>query len=201
MSSVILLSGGMDSAYLARAFAVNAAFCLFVDYGQPSAEREAEAARSICSGTGIPLIERTISGLSLGEMTDASGVTGPRIVPARNALLCSLAANLATGKADEVLIGCTMDDDQYPDCGLWFLDRISDALHASCGVKVVAPLARRRKLDVLKDCRDAQLMLWDSWSCYGPGPMPCGTCNSCVTRTRAVNAAGILDPLMGSRAR
>lgn len=204
MSNVVLLSGGMDSSWLARNAAHDCVACVFVDYGQPAAARELEAAESVCSGTGVPLVVVVArSGIELMSMSDPNGKEGPRVVAARNAILCSIAANVAAARgADQVIIGCTADDQElYPDCRPQFLNALSESLFFACGVRVMTPLLGRRKADLLKDCRDAQLALLDSWSCYGPGPDPCGTCNSCRLRMAAADEAGVLDPVMCARER
>ena len=56
MSSIVLLSGGLDSAVsLKRAFdETGVTLALTVDYGQRAAAREAAAAALMCHQLGIP---------------------------------------------------------------------------------------------------------------------------------------------------
>lgn len=166
----VLLSGGIDSAF--------AGFCVgegptvtgvFVDYGQPARKMEALAAAQLADAFGWRLTVANVSGMPLGQMGDG---VGAHVVPARNVWLIALAAAFG----DEVWIGCAPQDERdYEDCRLGFLDS-ADKMLRTIGRRLnwsnthrdgrIAWLARRGVLDL-------------TWSCYGPGPKPCGECASC----------------------
>lgn len=171
---LVLLSGGLDSA-LCYAHAGADALALFVDYSQPVAEQEREAARRVASGRR--LYEVTVNGLSLGDMDGSNA--GPQVVAARNAILLSLACNVAVEVgADEIVIGCNADDFRdYEDCRSQYLDALRDAFRPF-GVRVSAPLLTLSKREIAK--RASDLGISSTWSCYTPGDGPCGYCASCV---------------------
>ena len=166
----VLLSGGVDSAFAGFAVGEGPTITgVFVDYGQPARAREFEAALAIASEFRWKFSQVRVLGMPLGQMADG---VGAHVVPARNVWLISLAAAFGS----EVWIGCAPQDERdYEDCRLGFLDSADKMLrtiglrlnwsnmHRSCRI---AWLARRGVLDLC-------------WSCYGPGPEPCGDCASC----------------------
>lgn len=171
VSTAVLLSGGVDSAFAAYCVGEHGStVAVFVDYGQPAAAMELRAAHALADSFGWGFREVKIGGMPLGQM--ASGI-GPHIVPARNLWLISIAAAFA----ERVWIGCAPQDlAQYADCRPDFLNAMSDAmLELRRYVEWsdfprsgrAAWLARRGVLDLC-------------WSCYGPGPEPCGKCASCL---------------------
>ena len=171
-SDVILLSGGVDSAFLAITVAPDIApgLALFVDYGQPSIKRERRAASAIADRVGLDFKELKVDGLELGGMDEWE--SGLAIVPARNAWLISLAA--AFGK--NVWIGASPSDADYPDCQPVFLGQFSVALNQAYGSCVsYSPATREHRLRVLAEHGYDEI----TWSCYGAGDNPCGQCASC----------------------
>lgn len=188
-SSVVMLSGGLDSATLAyRAEKQKAlAACAFVHYGQPAAAQEWRAAYQIAARLGVRLIDFKVEGLPLSSMADAPCQPGARVVPARNAALISLgvAAAISVG-ASIVEYGATADDlDGYADCRGAFVSALSSATEVGYGVVVDAPLIGMTKRDVLHLAYDLRVPIAVTWSCYAPlflGGGPCGGCDACRRR-------------------
>ena len=183
---VILLSGGIDSlvcAELARESG-DLVGCVFVDYGHPAQQMEGWKAFAYCGARGVTLRVVHAFGLDLGDMATAAGA---RVVPHRNAVLLSLAANAARGMGGgSLVIGCNAADQaDYTDCRALFLDAMQRAL---C-VRIVAPLLSRQKPEIIEIARQAGLTREDAWSCYKAGPRPCGTCPSCREADRAWGVA------------
>lgn len=178
----VLLSGGLDSLVCAETARKNGALsgCVFIDYGHPAQIPEGWKAFSYCGSRQIRLKVVHVFGLDLGDMS--SGV-GARVVPCRNAILLAAAANAAFSMgADTLTVGAILEDQEdYADCRPEFFLQMSKAL----GLRVSAPLIETSKLDVLRLAGKFGLRASDSWSCYGPGPEPCGTCPSCVVREQA----------------
>lgn len=179
---VVLLSGGLDSMVVAETArkAGSLRGCVFVDYGHPAQIPEGWKAFAYCGERGVPLKVVHVFGLSLGDMGTGDGA---RVVPARNAVLLAAAANTAIAMgATELAIGAIAEDQRdYADCRPEFFRAMSDAL----GIAVVAPYVGWSKRDVVTAARLLGLRSEDAWSCYGPGPEPCGICPSCASRGRA----------------
>ena len=202
MGSVVLLSGGMDSAVCAAIEADRGRLvgCLFIGYSQPAVDAEGAAARAVARRLGVPLHHMAVP-LPLGPMSAATGEEGPRVVPGRNLALLSLAVchALSLG-ANTVVIGATAGDrDSYPDCRGPFLRDVAEVARVTYGVHVEAPLIGLGKPAIVGIARRLGLDLSDTWSCYTPRPAggpidryelpavePCGTCNACTERRRAL---------------
>lgn len=171
MDNVFLFSGGVDSAYMVHCLRPPGESCmaLFIDYSQPAAKKEFTAARVLTNGL-MPFERVKVEGMPLGDMS--KGI-GPAIVPARNAWLISLGA--AWGRT--VWLGCTPSDRRdYDDCRLEFLN-LTDAMLRTLGKRLCwSGVNRYERIKALEEIE----MLDYCWSCYGPGPEPCGECASCT---------------------
>jgi 7-cyano-7-deazaguanine synthase in queuosine biosynthesis len=101
---------------------------------------------------------------------------GPCIVPARNLMLISLAANLAIGNCPtEVWIGATPSDEtDYNDCRPHFLIALNHVMKSTYGVMV--RYARETREERIQSLGEAAELCW---SCYRDQPEPCGECASC----------------------
>lgn len=178
--SVLLLSGGLDSALCLAAY--RPSWALAVDYGQPHAERELAAARRLATAYTAELV--------VARAAIPSGPTAgdPSMLwPGRNLVLLSLAAALAHQVgADEVIIGANADDaDGYPDCRPEFLAAASTAM----GVRVSAPLLELSKEQIGAAARERGIPLTETWSCYYPTDdgTACDACDACAARVRALS--------------
>lgn len=165
MNRLILLSGGHDSANLVRVSVADSVptQALFVDYGQPASTRELCAAQAVADHFQVRLHRRTLPSL----------VARGEEYMARNMLLLSTAVAVALEHGcDTVWIGCTdLDVERFPDCAQPFIDAM-DAAAKTYGVRVESPVRQR-----------SSYIVPSTWSCYGPGPKPCGQCLSCQQPT------------------
>jgi 7-cyano-7-deazaguanine synthase in queuosine biosynthesis len=185
--TIILLSGGMDSAALLVGANRPISEGLFIDYGQPARIQEAYAAERLCSRFKVPFKHMEVLWTRLGEMGDEPGVPGPRVVAGRNAVLLSLAANRCPqADAYEIWYGATRDDArEYPDCRPSFWRGLSKVFEEAYGVSIDAPLWDAGKSDVVAILRDHKVEPRETWSCYAPmffGGVPCNTCDACRRR-------------------
>lgn len=199
MTSVLLLSGGIDSlVVLAMEYAAGPVpLCLSVDYGQRH-WRELDAAERIARHYGATLREVAFPrGLLAGSALTGQGevprarhddpVQAATVVPGRNLLLISVAGAFAAQHGcDRVLIGAHAGDAAiYPDCRPEFIEAASATLRHGCGVSVVAPLLDMDKAGVVARGKVLGAPLELAWSCYQGSVEPCGECGACRERREA----------------
>ncbi len=221
--SVVLLSGGMDSATClalesARGRPVHA---LTLVYGQRH-EREVRSARSLARRYRIR--RHVVVRLPLGPLLDSSltdrrrtipsrlglpGTIPSTYVPARNTILLAIALGYAeTHGLDTIVIGANaIDYSGYPDCRPEFLrafERLA-RIATKAGVegrvrlRVRAPLLSKSKADIVRWGERLGVPWSLTWSCYAGGRAACGICDSCRIRARGFAEAGVSDPLARPR--
>lgn len=214
--AIILLSGGLDStAAAAQAIADDyAPIALSFRYGQRH-ERELEAAKKVAAHLGIQehyvmdvnLAQWGGSSLTdLGETLPQEGVQPDQIpstyVPGRNTVFISLALSLAEAKsAQAIYLGINaVDYSGYPDCRPEYLEAFQQlaSLSSKAGLEgnapiLVAPLVRDTKEAIVRRALRLGVPIEDTWSCYQGGEEPCGLCDSCRIRDKALIDAGRPD--------
>jgi 7-cyano-7-deazaguanine synthase len=218
--SVVLLSGGMDSATcLALASRSGApVHALTVDYGQRHA-RELRSATALArhyraarhTELHLPLGPLLESALTRRSRRIPTG--GPRpgqipstYVPARNTILLSVALGYAEShRLDSIWLGANaIDYSGYPDCRPDFLrafERVA-RLGTRTGrsgthpIRVRAPLLRLSKEGIVRLGERLSVPWRLTWSCYAGAARPCARCDSCRLRARGFDAAGVPDPLL-----
>lgn len=219
--AVVLLSGGLDStvaAALAKK-AGHALHCLSFDYGQRHA-RELESAAAVAKHLGAA--EHLVLRLDLGRL-GGSALTDQAIavptgreesrmaadipvtyVPARNTVMLAHALALAEVRdADTLWLGVNaLDYSGYPDCRLEYLEAFERMANLATKrgvegrrVKLMAPLLRMTKADIVRAGYEAQAPLQLTRSCYQGGDAACGACDSCVLRVKGFREAGFVDPI------
>lgn len=171
-----LLSGGLDSVTMlydltAQGHRVHA---LLVDYKQPHAQELLWAKHH---ARKLDVLFTVAELPQLGGLTDAGWV-----VPNRNALLLSLAVNVAIqANADTVTIGCNADDEaSFPDCRRKFISAMNEAVRAAgYQIEICAPYLDWQKWKIGGLAREMGIKASDVWTCYRGGPKPCGECPAC----------------------
>jgi 7-cyano-7-deazaguanine synthase len=214
--AVVLLSGGLDSATTA-AIAIAEGYqviALSFRYGQRH-EKELAAAKRIAEALGIK--EHFISEIDLAQwggssLTDQSiaipqaGLQSDTIpstyVPGRNTVFVAIALSLAEAKnAQAIYLGINaVDYSGYPDCRPEYLAAYQQLanLSSKAGVEgnapqLVAPLVQDSKVDIVRRALELNVPIADTWSCYQGAVTPCGLCDSCRIRDRALIEAGRSD--------
>mgnify|MGYP003519454593 FL=1 len=214
--AVVLLSGGLDSATTA-AIAIAEGYqviALSFRYGQRH-EKELVAAKKIAEALGIK--EHFISEIDLSQwggssLTDQSmpipqeglepDIIPSTYVPGRNTVFMAIALSLAEAKnAQAIYLGINaVDYSGYPDCRPEYLAAYQKLanLSSKAGVEgnapqLVAPLVKDSKLDIVRRALELNVPIADTWSCYQGGVIPCGLCDSCRIRDRALIEAGRSD--------
>jgi len=220
--SVVLLSGGLDSATtlaVARAEGYEA-HGLSVDYGQRH-RRELECARVVATNLGaathriVSVDLRAIGGSALTgplqvpkdrayeDMARGIPIT---YVPARNTILLGVALGYAevVGAFDLFMGANFVDYSGYPDCRPEFLaqfERLAN-LATKAGVegkgafRVHAPLLQLSKADIIRKGMELGVDYGLTLSCYEPDEQgrACGRCDSCRLRLKGFQEAGLKDP-------
>ena len=217
-SALVIFSGGQDSTtclYWAKQRFKQVSAVTFC-YGQRH-RREIESARVIAGMAGIAHevvdIGAVFAGSSpltcdrpLAQYHDADSLPQgleDTFVPGRNILFLTVAANRAyVSGCNHVVIGVTQEDfGGYPDCRDHFIEAMQTALSLGLDrpLQIHAPLQHLRKKEIvelaakLDGCMEA---LAHSTTCYAGSLPPCGTCHSCLLRSRGFAEAGIADPLV-----
>lgn len=206
-TSVVLLSGGVDSA-TALAAAVRAGdvpVTLSVDYGQRHGKELGYAAR-LAHHYGSPnvVVDLTSWGALLvgsSELLGTSGSAGSgaaTVVPNRNAMLAAVAGSYAMARGlDTVVIGTHAGDREvYADCRSDWLEAMDDVLFlASEGsVRLRAPFGAMSESEVVSLASQLGVPFDLTWSCYNAGDLHCGRCGACVKRRSAFVDASLPDP-------
>ncbi len=214
--AVVLLSGGLDSATTAAIAIAEGyeAIALSFNYGQRH-KKELEAAKKIAEALKIK--EHFITDINLSQwggssLTDESmsipneGVQDDVIpstyVPGRNTVFIAIALSLAEAKnAQAIYLGINaVDYSGYPDCRPEYLAAYQQLanLSSKAGVEgnapqLIAPLVKDSKADIVRRALELNVPIADTWSCYQGGKTPCGVCDSCRIRDRALIEAGRED--------
>ncbi|MGF1535319.1 MAG: 7-cyano-7-deazaguanine synthase QueC [Elainellaceae cyanobacterium] len=211
--AVVLLSGGLDSA-TAAAQAIADGYqpvALSFRYGQRH-KRELQAAQRVAAALGIET-HHTIDvnlaqwgGSSLTDTTQAlpqDGIKPDHIpstyVPGRNTVFIAIALSLAEAmEAEAIYLGINaVDYSGYPDCRPEYLAAFQHlaTLSSKAGLegkapKLIAPLVLDSKVDIVRRALLLGVPIAETWSCYQGGEDPCGLCDSCRIRDRALIEAG-----------
>lgn len=216
MKAIILLSGGLDSA-TAAAQAISEgyeAIALSFRYGQRH-DRELQSAQKLVAHFGIRehfVIDVNLAQWGGSALTDSAldvpteGVKADEIpityVPGRNTVFIAIALSLAEAKsADAIYLGINaVDYSGYPDCRPEYLQAFQHlaTLSSKAGLEgkapqLIAPLVMDSKVDIVHRALKLGVPIDLTWSCYQGGEEPCGVCDSCRIRDRALIEAGRPD--------
>jgi len=217
MTSVVLLSGGMDStltATIARNESDEIAAIHF-NYRHRTERRELQAFESICDRLQITKrlivdaeVLRLIGGSSLTDTTipvtkaDLSATNIPSsYVPFRNGTFLSIATGWAEVLgAERIYIGAVEEDSSgYPDCRKIFFDEFEKVTNLGTKpetkIRIMTPVIAMKKSEIVKKSIELGSPLELTWSCYQSEDEACGECDSCALRLRGFELAGAVDPL------
>ena len=214
--AVVLASGGMDSCVtLAIARQTHETALLHCSYGQRTSSRELRSFHSIADHYGIDtrLIVSMEHLWKIGgsSLTDTSiSVSGADLsakgipssyVPFRNANMLAAAVSWAEViGAHAVFVGAVEEDSSgYPDCRREFYDAFEGAVRAGTrpgsDIRIITPVIRMKKSDIVRAGVDLGAPLHLTWSCYTREDIACGVCDSCALRLRGFRLAGVDDPI------
>ena len=210
--AVVLLSGGLDSSTCAAQAIVDGYEVIAISfvYGQRHL-RELEAAKKVAELLGIKqhyISEVNLSSWGGSSLTDQTmevptiGVSDEipnTYVPGRNTVFLSVALSLAEAKgAEAIYLGINaVDYSGYPDCRPAYLAAFQHLANLATKVgvegdpiRLVAPLVMDSKVDIVHRALRLRVPIHETWSCYQGGAEPCGVCDSCRIRDKALVEAG-----------
>lgn len=214
--TVVLLSGGMDSA-VTLALAREAGFAchaLSVRYGQRHAA-ELAAAASLAEQLGavdhrtIDVDLRAIGGSALTADIAVPEAPTPGIpltyVPARNTIMlaCALGYAEVLGAADLHVGVNAVDYSGYPDCRPAFIEAFARLANLATraavegrAFRVHAPLIAWTKADIVREGLRLGVDFASTVSCYQADELgrACGRCDACRLRAQGFAAAAVPDP-------
>lgn len=211
-NAVILLSGGLDSLVglgLVRN-EYDKILALTFNYGQKAFENELKASVNICKyyNAEHEVIEldwlKKITATALvsnndvpSEIDDFNESMKAVWVPNRNGLFLNIAASYADSFGyEDIIIGANKEEGvTFSDNTGEFINRVSAEFEYSTLVKpkVLAPVIKYTKVDIVKVALERKFPLELVWSCYNNGEKHCGKCESCMRLKNALLAAGDSD--------
>ncbi len=211
--AVVLLSGGLDSATAAAQARADGydLIALSLRYGQRH-ERELMAAKQLAAW--LETREHQILDVNLAQW-GGSSLTDPAqalpqdglqpevipstYVPGRNTVFIALALALAEARgAEAIYLGINaVDYSGYPDCRPEYLEAYQALAQLSSkqglagrSPRLIAPLLQDSKVAIVHRAQGLGVPIAATWSCYAGTPEPCGRCDSCRIRDRALIEAG-----------
>ncbi len=218
MKSIVLLSGGLDSA-VSLAYAMKdtvVSLCLTFDYGQRAAENEKIAAAALAAHYKVHhriiklpfLKEFTSSSLiardkkipepdinRLNDYISATAAAKSVWVPNRNGVFINIASSLAEAlQCAFVITGFNREEAvTFPDNSAEFVSAVNNALSYSTlnKVKVVSYTQRLNKPEIIKLGMKLRVPFHHIWSCYQGEAKMCGCCESCLRFLQAAKKAGL----------
>jgi 7-cyano-7-deazaguanine synthase len=218
--SVVLLSGGMDSATVLASVKRSGGpvHALTFRYGQRH-DRELRSARALARYFSVlehRVIDLPVQALLPSALTERrrrlpSGRTRRRripatYVPARNTILLALALAYAESHGlRRIYIGANaIDYSGYPDCRPEFFRAFNRLARRGTRVGVEegwapvvrAPLIRLSKKEIVERGERLGVPWRLTWSCYQGGPQPCLKCDACRLRAKGFTEAAVTDPAL-----
>ena len=215
--SVVLLSGGLDSAVAFKKALdeCEVAIALTFDYGQRAAKKEIAAAGAMAQRFDVPhepillpwlkditktaLVDKNAPLPELDpdslDNADKSSASAKKVwVPNRNGVFINIAAAYCESIDAEILItGFNAEEAiTFPDNSPAFISAANKALSYSTlkGVQVHSPTSDMNKDEIVRLGTQIDAPLDLVWSCYEGGEVMCGICESCMRLKRALDNAG-----------
>lgn len=216
-SSIILLSGGLDSlaSFHWACQLSDVMLGITFDYGQKPAKKEIESSAKICRHydvkhlvlsldwfgemKGSALIDNHISLPELKtDDLDNQTVTQKSAntvwVPNRNGVFINVGASIAESRlANWLVAGFNREEAQtFPDNSEDFVESINESLKYSTREKITlkVPMISKSKKGIVEWCIEKGVDFSNLWSCYSDGDKMCGECESCLRCRRAFSQAG-----------
>lgn len=205
MKSIVLLSGGLDSAVMLYMCLREGwkPLCLSFRYGQRHG-RELECARKLAALNSLEHLVMDLPEIFQSALTGVGNIPPSFdrsiVVPLRNYLFLTFAAAVCEQRdISDIFIGVTAEDEDFPDCRWEALDKLEEALRLGgfnlSNLKIHTPLIGMTKVEIVKVGLELGVPFHLTWSCYAGGSRPCGGCLACQKRMNAFKALKVEDPI------
>jgi 7-cyano-7-deazaguanine synthase len=209
--AIVLLSGGLDSAVslywaLKKGFKVQT---LGFNYFHRN-KKEIDAAKKLARLNKVNYREIRLD--FLREIEDSAQARNDLLeeaerayIPSRNVIFYGIASYIAEIVNARYIVGGHNRDDvkSFPDSSADFFSRFNAM--TSVGLmsgartgRVILPLAKLSKVDVIKLGNRLKVPFRLTWSCSRSAKTPCGKCHSCTLRKKSFEEAGLDDPISNS---
>jgi 7-cyano-7-deazaguanine synthase len=203
-----MLSGGLDSAtclYWAMKKFSDVSAITFDYYGRQVQEKR--AAERLARAAGAELVK-----VDLSFVKEASDFYGGRLkghgqlasyVPARNLMFYSIAAHHAEYLGAKWIVGGhnLHDAKFFRDASSGYIKKLNALFKEGCllcdgrAYRVVLPLAKMDRKQVVRLAIKLKVPVGTTWSCHGEGKTHCGRCYACRQRLEAFSSLGLKDPV------
>ena len=195
MSSLLLLSGGIDSICLASQHRPKV--CFTVDYGQCAAQAEINSAKEVCKSLGLRHIHQKVKIGFLGSGQMAGQSNSPvspnsEFWPFRNQFLVTLAGMLALKEeCTQVMIASVSSDQRHVDGSSTFRSLLHQLLSLQEGnLSLVAPAAEMTSEMLVRASGITFDVLAWAHSCH-TGNTACGRCPGCLRHSQVMQSVGL----------
>jgi 7-cyano-7-deazaguanine synthase len=220
--SVILLSGGLDSATLAYHLKSkgHSLLAVYTDLGMHHSKRELASVEHIANLLRIPLKIVSYTGMSglIGAFGNPGYIDGgdthdPEPWPdikaefqsTASAIFNTISPALYIARAvgiKEVSLGFVAEDIENRPRVEESLNLLADSLalldttrsRSGKRISFSVPFAKKTKAEVAQLGTQLGVPIESTYSCIQGRPLHCGVCSTCVKRKDAIRIAGIRDP-------
>lgn len=210
--ALVLLSGGLDSAtclYWAKKKFADVRAITFNYYGRVG--REMRAANALAKSAGVSdVIEialpfvKEMSDNPGGKKRRKSGDLWSSYVPARNMMFYSIAAHHAELLGiNRIVAGHNSHDvGFFRDASSSYINKLNSLFRLGCllcngkSYKIILPLAKMKREEIIKLAISLKTPIELTWSCHRDGETPCGNCYACRQRGAAFRRLRISDPAL-----
>jgi 7-cyano-7-deazaguanine synthase len=204
-SAVVLFSGGLDSAvalwWAKREWKI---YALTFRYGKLNSN-EVRSAKRLAKRAGVahhfivdvPFLKQ-VSELRRRLTDQGLGLDSfpPTYVPGRNTIFLGIAAHYAEIYNAKHIVTGHIGRDPFPDSKPAYIKAMNKVLSQASwlrgkrGPSITTPFERSKKEHVVKLALKLKVPLNLTWSCHRNGRRPCGKCQGCIDRTRALDVLG-----------
>lgn len=202
-TTLIILSGGMDSVTLLHERRDDIALAITFSYGQKHI-KEIQYTVEQCKKLYIAHMVIDISSIILpyfksnlllggGEIplgTYEEETMHGTVVPFRNGIFLSIAVGIAESKGlDGVMLAAHAGDHAlYPDCRKEFISSMAGAIFKGTynQIFLFAPYVEKTKRQIALIGKNLGVDYAQTWSCYEGRENHCGKCGTCIERKEAL---------------